>query len=232
MTTFQEMRINSQRVHPWLHKIRVSFVPGDSITSLAYEVVDNVMYQFTQLGHTVQYTPVDSTDIIITTAPFGEPLSYRKSLTSISRIKFKLTHSPSIFTLVHIRPEEFDRLIGQLEKGLAKDKPNPADFSFPGLVPEAYQSLFKEGKRGGPLMALGRVIQAQAKCIHILLLVGDDEPQRIYYFDQVGEYPHSEASDRRAFYQDVVLRMVTTVSTHEINDHEVVGETIFHSDYA
>ena len=226
MSTLPEKTINSHLVHSWLRKTHVCFVPEEPVTPLTLEVADNVMYQFGQLGHTVQYTPDDSTDIILTTAPFGEPLSWRKSLTLVGRMKFNLNHSPTVFTLVHARPEEFGMMLEHFEKGLAKEEPDPADFTFPGMAPEAYQVLFKQGKRGSPLMAFERVIQAQAKCIHILFLVGDEEPQKIYHFDLVGGYPHSEAEDRRAFYQDVVLRMVTTVSTHEINNHEVVGETI------
>ncbi|MBE9475026.1 MAG: hypothetical protein IMY85_09050 [Chloroflexi bacterium] len=226
MSTSPGMTINNHYIHSWLSKTQVCFVPGDQVTPLAQEIIDNTLEQFRLLGHTVQSTPDDHTDIILTTAPFGEPISWRKSLTLVGRMKFNLSHSPTVFALVHAMPEEFEQMRGHFEKVLAYDKPNPADYSFPGLAPDVYQVLFTQGKRGGPIMALERVIQAQAKCIHILLLVGDKEPQKIYHFDLVGGYPQSEAGNRQAFYQDVVLRMVTTVSTYEINDHEVVGENI------
>jgi hypothetical protein len=229
ISTHPEKIITNQFTHSWLCKTHVCFVPGEPATLLAQEIIDNTLEQFRLLGHTVQSAPDDETDILLTTAPFGESISWRKSLILVSRMKFNLSHSPTVFTLVNAMPEEFGMMLEHFEKVLANDEPDPADFTFPGLAPEAYQVLFKQGKRGGPLMALQRVIQAQAKCIHILFLVGDEEPQKIYHFDLVGGYPHSEAEDRQAFYQDVVLRMVTTVSTHEINDHEVVGETISRS---
>jgi hypothetical protein len=220
------MTINNHYIHSWLRKTHVCFVPGDHVTPLAQEIIDNTLEQFRLLGHTVQSTPDDHTDIILTTAHFGEAVSWRKSLILVGRMKFNLSHSPTVFTLVHAMPEEFEQMLGHFEKVLAYDKPNPADYNFPGLAPDVYQVLFKQGKRGGPIMALERVIQAQAKSIHILLLVGDQEPQKIYHFDLVGGHPQSEAGNRQVFYQDVVLRMVTTVSTYEINDHEVVGENI------
>ena len=99
MSSFPEKTIYNQFVHFWLRKTHVCFVPGDSVTPLAFEVSDKVMYQFDQLGHIVQYTPDDNTDIILTTAPFGEPISWRKSLTFVGRMKFKLSHSPKVFLL-------------------------------------------------------------------------------------------------------------------------------------
>jgi hypothetical protein len=226
MSTLPEKIINNQFIHSWLHKTHVCFVPGEPVTPLAQEIIDNTLEQFRLIGNTVQTTPDDDTDILLTTAPFGEPISWRKSPTFVGRMKFKLSHSPTVYTLVHAMPEEFGMMLEHFEKVLANDEPDPADFIFPGLAPHAYQVLFNQGKRGGPIMALERVVQAQAKSIHILLLVGDEEPQRIYHFDLVGGYPQSEAEDHQAFYQDIVLRMVTTVSTHEINIHKVVGETI------
>jgi len=85
--------------------------------------------------------------------------------------------------------------------------------------------LIEQGLRGGPILALERVVQAQAKGLHILLVVGDDSPDEVYHFDLVGAYPRSYADDP-LFYDDIVLRTVTTVSTHEVTDHQVVGELI------
>ena len=58
-----------------------------------------------------------------------------------------------------------------------------------------------------------RMIQAQSKCLRVLLVVGDDQPERLYHFDLVVAYPISDASDPTAFYEDIVLRIATTEST-------------------
>jgi hypothetical protein len=63
-------------------------------------------------------------------------------------------------------------------------------------------------------------VQAQAKSIHIILMVGDDRPTVAYHFDLVGAHPRSEA------YDDIVLRVVTTVSAREVTEHKVVREPI------
>jgi hypothetical protein len=75
-------------------------------------------------------------------------------------------------------------------------------------------------------LALQRLIQAQAKSIRVILVVGDEQPLAAYHFDLVGAYPRSEAGDLEAFYDDIVLRIVTTLSTHEVNEHKAVGEPI------
>jgi hypothetical protein len=119
--------------------------------------------------------------------------------------------------------------LGHFEAALAKDPVNPAEFDFPGLAPEAYRVLVEQGRRGGPILALERLVQAQAKCIRILLLVGDASPEALYHFDLVGAYPRSEAHDLDAFYEDILLRLVTTVCTDEVTKHQTVGDPIPHS---
>jgi hypothetical protein len=42
-----------------------------------------------------------------------------------------------------------------------------------------------------------------------------------YHFDLVGAHPRSEADDRQSFYDDIVLRVVTAMSTDEVTEHEV-----------
>ncbi|HEX9596364.1 MAG TPA: hypothetical protein VF982_05750, partial [Anaerolineales bacterium] len=86
--------------------------------------------------------------------------------------------------------------------------------------------LIEQGTRGGPILAFLRMVQAQSKCIHVLLAVGEEHPERVYHFDLVGAYPASEADDPDAFYTDLVLRVVTTTSTQEITNHQVVDERI------
>jgi hypothetical protein len=48
----------------------------------------------------------------------------------------------------------------------------------------------------------------------------------MYHFDLVGGHPRSEADELPAFYDDIVLRTVTSVSTHEVTDHQVVQEPV------
>ena len=214
--------------HPWLRDIRLAMVPGP-MTPMLEEVIDGLLRRVLALGHTVQPAPDSTTDAILTTATFGEAVSWRKALLLTARRRFKLDVTPTVYTLINAPVAEFDRLLEHFESALAKDAPDPADFDFPGLVPQAAEVMFEQGRRGGAILALERLVQAQAKCIRILLILGDERPLAAYHFDLVGAYPRSDADDDlESFYDDILMRTVTTVCTDEVTEHQVVGEPISH----
>ena len=208
-------------IHSWLHRIRVAFVSGPT-TPLLQAVTDRLSDSFRRQGHEIQQTPDDSTDVILTTALFGEPLDWREAVLFTCRRRFDLSRIPAVYTLTHASLAEVRRLLDRFRAALAKEPPDPADYDFPGLASQAYRVLFEQGRRGGPVLALERLVQVQTKSIRVILVVGDDHPVTAYHFDLVGAYPRSEAEDLESFYEDIVLRTVTTVSTDEVNQHEVV----------
>ncbi len=212
-------------LHPWLRRVHVSFVPGP-MTPLLESVADGILRVFRRLGHNVQDVPDNTTDAIITTAPFGTPLRWRDALLFTARRRFGLERTPTLYSLVHVRPDEFRQALDHFRRVLRKEPPDPRDYNFPGLAPQAYKVLFEQGRRGGPILSLQRLLQAQTKSIRVILIVGEDRPLVAYHFDLVGAYPRSEADDLDMFYEDIVLRMVTTLSTHEVTQHEVVGDPI------
>lgn len=215
-------------VHPWLRKINLFFVPGQT-TPLLEQVISGLLDTFRALGHNVQGQPDRHTDLLLATAPFARPLNWREAVMFTGRRRFGLSHTPTTLTLVHARPGEFQKLMDHFENALSKDPVDPADFSFEGLVPTAYQTLVYQGLRGGPILALERLLQTQAKSIRILLVVGEDEPQTAYLFDLVGAHPRIEAGDDNGFYKEIVLRTVTGLSTHEVTGHQVADGLIPHS---
>jgi hypothetical protein len=203
----------------------VAFLPGPT-TPLLEEVVEELLGHFSKLGHDTQTAPDDHTDLIITTARFGEPLDWREAVLFTVRRRFGLDHSPPIYTLVHLPSSEFGRVMEHFRAALVKEPVDPEDFDFPGLAPEAYRVLQEQGRRGGPILALQRLVQAQAKSIRAILVVGDERPQAAYHFDLVGASPRSEGEHPESFYEDIVLRIATTMSTHVVDQHQVVGEPI------
>lgn len=211
-------------VHPWLRKISLTFVPGLT-TPLLEQVASGLLDRFQDLGHTVQGRPDERTDLLLTTAPFARPLNWRESLLFTGRRRFGLSHSPTILTLIHARPEEFQNLLSQVEVVLKKE-PDSADFAFEGLATTAHQTIIEQGLRGGPLLGLERVLQAQSKSLRILLVIGEEEPQTAYLFDLVGAHPRMDAKNRQAFYEEIALRVVTGLSTEEVTQHQMVGEPI------
>jgi len=222
--TLKESR-TAKPTHPWLRRVHLAFVPGLT-TSLLEEVASGLLHHFRLQGHQVQTTPDDRTDVILTTAPFGEPIGWREALLFAARRRFNLSRSPILYTLVNVPSKEFQQLLDHFRAALAKEPPDPVDYAFPGLASQAHRVLFEQGRRGGPILALERLVQAQAKSIHIILVVGDDRPIVAYHFDLVGAHPRSEAEDLESFYDDIVLRIVTTVSAREVTQHEVMGEPI------
>jgi hypothetical protein len=227
MATAPHVLRTTNPIHAWLRSIRVAHVPGPT-TSLLEEVARNLLDQFHSLGHQVQVIPDDSTDIILTTVPGGKVVNWRRAVQLAARQRFNLSHTPPVYTLVDISPGEFQALLECFETALAKESPDAADYDFPGLAPQAYRVLHKQGRRGGALLALQRLVQAQAKSLRVLLVIGDEHPEAAYHFDLVGAHPRSEAVDPPAFYEDIVLRMVTTVCTKEVTDHQVVEGSIPH----
>ncbi|MBN1400219.1 MAG: hypothetical protein JXA74_05240, partial [Anaerolineae bacterium] len=212
-------------LHPWLRQVRVAFV-ADTLTPLLAATLEGLTEAFGRLGHTVQPQPDTDTDILVATAAFGQVLDWRQALLFAARRRFGLDRAPLIFTLVGISPQQLAQNLSYFEQALKKEPPDPAEFAFPGMAPEAWRVLVEQGQRGGAILSLLRLIQSQAKCIRIILVVGDDAPLEAYHFDLVGAYPRSDGLQGRAFYDDLVLRTVTAVSTDEITDHQVIDRTI------
>jgi hypothetical protein len=196
------------------------------------QIAGNLLDYLKINGHTVHAEPVEETDVILTTALFGEPVRWREAMLFTARRRFKLEHSPTIFTLVQISPEKFQETLQYFERVLKKDPPDPSDFAFPGLAPEAFGTLYEQGRRGGPMLSLLRMVQTQAMSIRIFLVVGEDKPLEAYTFDLVGAHPRTDGANSIFFYNDLVGRMVTALSTHEVTKHEVVGDLIPHSVWA
>ena len=104
-------------VHAWLRQINVSFVPA-VMTPLLEQAAAHLLDTFRTLGHTVQGHPDEHTDLLLTTAPFAQPLNWRSSLLFTARRRFGLSHSPLSVTLIHARPTEFQNLLMHFEAAL------------------------------------------------------------------------------------------------------------------
>lgn len=225
MSVFPEALAQAKPTHPWLREIRVAFVPGP-MTPLMAEVADELLRSLRLLGYQVCTLPDDRTDVILTTARFGESVAWREAMLFTGRRRFSLRHTPAVYTLTDARLARFHDLLRHFEAVLSNEPPDPGDYAFPGLAPGAYRVLCEQGRRGGPILALERLVQAQTKSIRVILVVGDDRPLVAYHFDLAGAHPYSEARDAESFYQDIALRVVTAASTSEVTEHESVGEPI------
>lgn len=211
-------------VHPWLKPQTVALLPGFS-HPLADAVLEGLEREFIRLGYPVE-EPGPHTTVLLTSVPAEQPLNWREALLFTARRRFGLEHAPLVFTVVPMTPATFQDALTHLEEALRREPPDPRDFAFPGLAPTAYRVLVEQGRRGGAILALERVIQAQAKCLRVILAVGAGAPQEVYLFDLVGAHPRIPGQDADFLYRDLALRMVTVASTHEVTHHQMVGPPI------
>ncbi|GAP07584.1 MAG TPA: hypothetical protein DEQ80_02390 [Anaerolinea thermolimosa] len=212
-------------VHDWLRKIRVGYVPRVT-TPLLEGAARGVLEQFVKKGHVVLSAPHGEVDVLLTTAVYGETINWRDALFFNAKRSLGLQTQPTVFTLLHIRPSQLNDLLAHLGRVLNKETADPADYPFAGLSPRAFTTLHEQGRRGGPLLAALRLFQCQTMCVRLMVLVGEDYPLEAYTCDLVGAHPRTVAGQLEAFYEDLMLRIVTAVSTREITAHERVTPDI------
>lgn len=208
--------------HTWLKKLFISQV-SKSAGKLSDQLVSELLNYFQNEGHTVQETPSGETDVILTTANFGEPLNWREALMFTARHRYKLDHNPTVFTVLEVDPDQLDQLLADIGQ-ILENKQEPGE-KFQGVPESAHKTLFEQGKRGGAILYLARVLQTQAKCIRIILVIGKNKIDSVYLFDLVGAHPHI-INDSPTFIKDIATRIVTAVSTKEITHHSTVQPVI------
>ncbi len=206
-------------MHDWLRPLSVSIVPGLGATPLLDAVLDGVREALIARGHRTQEMPDDTTDTLLCTAPFGEPISWRHSMLFTARRRFHIHHSPTVITLVHAGSTEFDDHLDRLTRALESPEPAPDSYAFPGLNDAAFRVLHEQGMRGGPLLALARLVQAQTKSVRVILIAGEDlASATAYHFDLAGSYATTDGSNP-GFLDDLAMRIATVSCTTEITDH-------------
>lgn len=210
-------------IHTWLRQLHVSRPAGPS-SGLAGHVLSELMTYLQREGHIVEEVPSAETDVILTTARFGEPLAWREALLFTARRRYGLKHHPTVFTVIHALPEQFNRLLEYVRQILdGSSGPGP---ELVGIPESAYKTLLQQGRRGGPIMYLLRVLQIQAKCIRVLLVIGRDRPESAFLFDLVGAHPYIKFEEPDSFYKDIAARIATAASTTEITNHLAVEPDI------
>jgi hypothetical protein len=202
-----------------MKRINVAFLPPP-ITPVQAELAEGLRQAFPEHGHTVQPMPDDATDLLFGFARFGEPSSWRTAPFLQARRLYRLQRQPTVVTILHAKHDSWNRLLEQLENSISREPPDPRDFEYAGLAPSAYRTLVEQGRRGGPILAAQRLLQAQTICIRIMLVVGDDRPDRVYHFDLVGSLAYSDGRDANLF-DDIVHRVATAVSAEEIGAYTV-----------
>jgi hypothetical protein len=184
------------------------------------------MNYFHHEGHITESIPAPETNVILTTAKLGEPLGWREALMFTARRRYKLKHVPTVFTIVHALPEQFNEWMDKVKQILEGGTEVAPWQHFAGIAESAAETLYRQGKRGGAILYLLRIIQIQTKCIRVLLVIGKEQPASAFLFDLVGAHPQIKFEDAQSFYKDIATRILTAASTEEITNHQVVGPQI------
>lgn len=204
--------------HEWVRPVQFAAVPGPS-TPLIDEVLDGLRRAAIARGCVWSDTPDERTDAFVTTVRLHEPQSWRDSPMFVGRKRYRLTRKPANYTFVQVTPAELRELVEKLEAALDLPHATADDFDFPGLSDNGWQVLRDQGARGGAMMSLGRLLQAQAKSLRVVMVVGDERPIAAHLFDLAGAYPRIDAGDRARFDDELLLRIATQLSTREVTNH-------------
>ncbi len=84
--------------HDWLRRISVAFIPGPNNDSLN-GIMDPQLAKLETLGHTVLDQLHGQIDLLLTSARFGKPVSWRQELMFSARRRFGLERAPTVVTL-------------------------------------------------------------------------------------------------------------------------------------
>jgi hypothetical protein len=211
--------------HPFLRPVRVAAVPGPT-TTLLDEALAGVARELRACGHAWTVVPDDRTDAFVTTARLHEPVAWRDAPLFTGRKRFGLAVQPATYTFVQATEAELQHLRDRFAAALARTEPRPEDFAFPGLSANAWQVLRDQGSRGGPMMCIGRLLQAQSKSLRVVLVTGERRVRGAWFFDLAGAHPRITADDTNGLYRDLALRIATHLSTREVTGHRPDGEPI------
>ena len=206
------------RPHEFLRPVQLAAVAGPS-TPLIDGVLAGLERAWRARGHGWTDEPDDATSAFVTSARLHEPLPWRRSPLFTGRKRYGLRAKPANYAFVQVPTRDFASLLRRLESGLARREPNAADFDFPGLSENAWQVLFDQGRRGGAMMSLGRLLQAQAKSLRVVMVIGDDYPVAAHLYDLAGAFPRIDARDPERFHDELALRIATHLGTREVVNH-------------
>ena len=201
---------------------------GNASTPLLRSFTKRLLNELASCGHKYDAAPHNSTNAVLCTADFGDVVGWRQAPLFSLRSRFALERSPITITIMHVTEEVLKGLLDHLQKVLEKPNPDPEDYDYPGLVKGAYRILHEQGRRGGAILALIRLLQAQTKSIRIVLLVGEDSPDGAYIFDLVGSHPYTSNNNESCFYHEIARKIISTVDTQELTDHIFTAKCISH----
>jgi hypothetical protein len=190
-------------------------------------VLKGLIDWFEANGTTVQTLPTNDTDLMLTTARFNQPVNRDEAMLFHAKRRFGLSRRPQVLTVVSMTELEYAEQIAHF-KALAIDSEIGLTHQYVGLGPQARDVMLEQARRGGPEVALGRLLQGQMNSIRVMAIVGDGagNAHRAIHFDLAGAHPTSDATDLAQFAQDAGRRVLTAICAHDVDHHELLDETL------
>src|SRR6185436_1407019 len=131
--------------HGWVHPISVAYVSGKSNPALE-QATHGLLDWLKSFGCTLEDQPTNATDLIITTASFGEPVDREQALLFHAKRLYRLGHRPTVLTLVAIEEAEYQKWLEHFAELARQPEGANLDEQFPGLGPRAVEVMVQQAK--------------------------------------------------------------------------------------
>jgi hypothetical protein len=211
-------------LHAWIRPIELAYLPREQTPALAL-AIEALFAWLRAAGCTLTARPSNSTDLIVTTARFGQPVTRDRALLFHAKREYQLNRRPTLLTLVDIPEAEYQTWLSHFADLARMPEAEAARVRYAGLGPQAAEVIAHQARRGGPELALARYLQAQLLSIRVMALrTLEGRPFRAVHHDLAGARPVTEATDVGSFAADAGARLLAAVCAREVNRH-IVGET-------
>ncbi len=213
-------------LHPWAAPISLAYLPR-ALTPALSAVIDAVFSWLREAGCTITSEPDQSTDLIVTTARYGENVSRDEALLFHAKRRYRLSRRPQILTVVDIPETDYQAWTAHFTRLATLPEEEAIQDRYDGLGAQAAEVIAHQARRGGPVLAISRLLQAQMLSIRLMAVRTDKgRPYRALHFDLAGARPVSDATDLAAFGAEAGARIIAAVCAREVNSHVIETETV------
>jgi hypothetical protein len=168
-------------------------------------------------------------EMAITGARFDEPVTANSALLLKSKKMFG-SRPEEIVTVVSLTKRELVQELDRFDQLASRSPDDLGGFEYRGLPPTAVRVLQQEARIAGSLAALSRMIQGQTLSMRVIAIIGNDrgDIQGALHFDLAGGHaviPYDQ-SRPLSFAEEIVLRLMTVRSTHEVRSHHFLPSVL------
>lgn len=211
------------KTHTWIRPMTVAFLPQAMTPALSL-ATEAVLNWLRATGSTVQESPDNATELIITTGLFGHKVDRDKSLMFHAKRKYPMLHRPPLITFVDVAEEDYQHWLKHFAElaHIPFETVRKMDVDhYPGLGPEGLEVLALQARRGGPEVALGRFLQTQFISLRLLAVrSANDRPHKVVNFDLAGAHPTLQANNLEVLGEELGLRLLAATCAREAENHQ------------